>query len=251
MFNLNNKVALVTGGSRGIGRAICIDFAKMGANVIVNYCSNEKAAKEVVDIIQKSGGNAVEIKTDTSDKESVQKMFNTIVNQFGKLDILVNNAGVLSRHDFINIPEKEWDRLMNVNAKGYFLCGQQAARIMIKQKRGRIINISSISQVIPGVRRTHYCATKGAINMLTKNMALELAPYNITVNAVAPGSIKTDFTEDVLSDPDFFKSICERIPLGRVGMPEEITGAVILCASDAGSYMSGQTIFVDGGNILV
>jgi NAD(P)-dependent dehydrogenase (short-subunit alcohol dehydrogenase family) len=251
MFELNGKISLVTGGSRGIGRAICIDLAKMGATVIINYRENLKAAREVERIIEDNGGTAAVIQADTSDTKMVETMFTEIKRAYGRLDILVNNAGVVSRYNFEDLPETEWDRVMNTNAKGYFLCGQQAARMMIRQGGGKIINISSISQVMPGVRRTHYCASKGAISMLTKNMALDLAPYKITVNSVAPGSIHTDFTEDVLSQKDFYDALCRKIPLSRIGKPEDITGAVILLASEMGSYITGETIYVDGGYILV
>jgi NAD(P)-dependent dehydrogenase (short-subunit alcohol dehydrogenase family) len=250
MWDLNNTNCLVTGSSRGIGRAIAVDLAACGASVAINYVSNQKAADEVVNEITDRGGKAFAVKADTSDKKQVCDLFEKVADKFEKLDVLVNNAGVLSRYDFVDIPEAEWDRLMNVNLKGYFLCGQQAARIMIRQGQGRIINISSISQVIPGRQRVHYCASKGGIQMLTKGMALELADHNITVNAVAPGSIHTDFTEDVLSDPAFYQSLTEKIPLSKIGRPEDISGAVLLLASKRGSYMTGQTIYVDGGYLL-
>jgi NAD(P)-dependent dehydrogenase (short-subunit alcohol dehydrogenase family) len=251
MFELTGKVGLVTGGSRGIGRAICIDLARMGATVVINYRQDEAAASSVEQAIKDNGGSAEVIRADTSDKTMVEAMFEALRRTYGRLDILVNNAGTLSRHGFQDLPEEEWDRVMATNAKGYFLCGQQAARIMIQQGSGRIINISSISQIVPGLKRTHYCASKGAVAMLTKNMALELAPYNITVNSVAPGTIRTDFTEDVLSDKDFHDALRRKIPLARIGQPEDVCGAVILLASTMGSYITGQTIYVDGGYILV
>lgn len=251
MFELNNKIALVTGGSRGIGRAICIGLSEMGATVIINYRANHEAALEVERIIRAGGGKAMAIQADTSDKKMIDAMFEEIRRIYGRLDILVNNAGVVSRYHFTEIPEAEWDRIMDTNAKGYFLCGQCAARMMMEQNYGRIINISSISQVTPGIHRAHYCAAKGAVGMLTKNMALDLAKHNITVNSVAPGSIHTDFTEDVLSQKEFYDALCERTPLNRVGKPEDITGAVILLASELGSYITGETIFVDGGAVLV
>ena len=208
-------------------------------------------AEKILTGIKDNGGSAEVIRADTSDKTMVEAMFEALRRTYGRLDILVNNAGTLSRHGFQDLPEEEWDRVMATNAKGYFLCGQQAARIMIQQGSGRIINISSISQIVPGLNRTHYCASKGAVAMLTKNMALELAPYNITVNSVAPGTIRTDFTEDVLSDKDFHDALRRKIPLARIGQPEDVCGAVILLASTMGSYITGQTIYVDGGYILV
>ncbi len=250
MWNLNDTNCLVTGGSRGIGRAIALDLAACGATVAINYVSNQSAAEEVVKQIINSGGNAFSVRADTSDKQQVIGLFEKVMSEFKRLDVLVNNAGILSRYDFVDLPESEWDRVINVNLKGYFLCGQQAARIMRAQKQGRIINISSISQVIPGKQRSHYCASKGGIMMLTKGMALELAEYNITVNAVAPGAIRTDFTQDVLSDPAFTQALNEKIPLSRIGKPDDISGAVLLLASKRGSYMTGQTIYVDGGYLL-
>jgi len=250
MFDLSGKIALVTGGSRGIGRAICADLAKAGAHVIVNYCSNENAAKETVGIIAENGGSAEYMRADVSVLGEIDSMFGTILKKHGRLDILVNNAGVLSRHPFLELPVEEWDRLMNTNARGYFLCGQRAARIMAKQKYGRIINVSSISQINAAVGRTHYCAAKGAIGMLTKGMALELAPLGITVNAIGPGSIHTDFNDDVLSDPDFYEKCRAGIPAGRLGKAEDIAGAAVYLASDEASFVSGALLIVDGAMIV-
>ena len=250
MWDLKDTICLVTGASRGIGRAIALDLAACGASVAVNYVSNQAAAQEVVQMITAEGGTAFTCQADTSDKKQVCAMYEQVMQKYGRLDVLVNNAGVLSRYNFVDMPEVEWDRIMSVNLKGYFLCGQQAAKVMIEQDGGRIINISSISQVIPGKQRVHYCASKGGIHMLTKGMALELGDHNITVNAVAPGAIETDFTADVLSNPDFCKGLTEKLPLSRIGKPEDISGAVLLLASPRGSYMTGQTIYVDGGYLL-
>ena len=250
MWNLQNTNCLVTGASRGIGRAVALELAAWGAPVAVNYVRNRDAAEEVVQEIAAKGGTAFSCRADTSDGGQVRAMFARVMQRFERLDVLVNNAGVLSRHDFVDIPESEWDRIMNVNLKGYFLCGQEAARIMIRQGGGRIINMSSISQVIPGRQRAHYCASKGGIHMLTKGMALELGEHGITVNAVAPGAIETDFTADVLSNPDFYQGLTQKLPLSRIGKPQDIAGAVLLLASPGGSYMTGQTIYVDGGYLL-
>lgn len=250
MFNLKGRFCLVTGSSRGIGRAVAIELAAAGAAIAVNYRTNESAAQEVVATIEKMGQATIAIQADTSVTKEVDRMFESVMAAFGRLDVLVNNAGVVSYVDFLELKEEEWDRIIDTNLRGYFLCGQRAARIMVGQRSGSIINISSISQIIPGLKRVHYCVSKGGIHMLTKGMALELAPYNITVNAVAPGATATDFTEDILSDPEKRQAVLRKIPLSRIGRPTDIAGAVLLLASDRGAYMTGQTIYVDGGYLL-
>ncbi len=205
MFDLSGKIALVTGGSRGIGRAICIDLARAGAHVIINYCNNLEAAIKTLNIIECSSASSEYIKADVSKSEDVELMFEKIIKKHGRLDILVNNAGILSRYPFLELPVEEWDKIMNTNVRGYFLCAQCAAKIMADQKYGRIINISSISQTQAAVGRVHYCSAKGAIGMLTKGMALELTPLGITVNTIGPGSIHTDFNDDVLSDLVYYQ----------------------------------------------
>jgi len=250
MFRLDGKVALVTGSSRGIGKSIALKLAQAGADVIVNYLKSADAALQVKKEIESFGRTAICVQADTSKKGAVERLFETIMKQFGKLDISVNNAGIVTRHDFLDMTEEEWDEVIDCNLKGYFLCGQQAARIMVKQKGGRIINISSISQFQPAPGRVHYCASKGGINMLTKGMALELGKYNITVNAIGPGATETDFTKDVLSDPTFYQATLNKIPLTKIGKPDDMAGAVLLLTSDEGSYITGQTIFIDGGYLL-
>jgi 3-oxoacyl-[acyl-carrier protein] reductase len=249
-LDLSEKYCLVTGASRGIGRAIALDIAAVGATVAINYATQEVAANAVMQDIINSGGKAITLQADISDKNQVDQLFKRVLSDFGRLDILINNAGVVSYVDFLDMSEEEWDRIININLKGYFLCGQQAARIMACNNSGRIVNISSVSQVIPGMKRVHYCAAKGGVNMLTKGMAAELAQYNITVNAVAPGATHTDFTKDVLSDPEFYQAVVNKIPLSRIGQPADITGAVLLLVSDRGTYITGQTIYVDGGYLL-
>jgi NAD(P)-dependent dehydrogenase (short-subunit alcohol dehydrogenase family) len=250
MFDLSGKIALVTGGSRGIGRAICISLAEAGAYVIVNYRSNLNAAKETVNKIKDNDGSSEYIQANVSKCEEVEIMFEKIIKKHGRLDILVNNAGILSRFPFLELPVEEWDRLMNTNARGYFLCAQYAARIMVNQKYGRIINVSSISQINAAAGRVHYCAAKGAIGMLTKGMALELTPFGVTVNAIGPGSIHTDFNDDVLSDPGYYQKCKDGIPAGRLGKPEDISGAAVYLASDEASFVSGAMIIIDGAMIV-
>lgn len=247
MFDLHNKIALVTGGSRGIGRSIALGLARAGAYVIVDYVCNEEAARETVEMIQADGGQAEFWRASVVEEIEVQEMFSYVEKKFGRLDILINNAAILSRVPFLEMSFKEWKRVMNGNVNGYFLCGQCAARMMVKANYGRIINISSCSQFQAAVNRVHYCTSKAAIGMLTKNMALELAAYNITVNAVAPGSIATDFNKDVLSDPEYYAKAVAKIPALRIGTPEDVVSAVLMLAADESAYCTGSVITVDGG----
>lgn len=247
MFDLSGKVALVTGGGRGIGAGCSRWLAAAGAYVIINYAGHKERAEQTLEQIRAAGGDGEIIKADVSKLEEVDAMFEHIKTKFGRLDIHVNNAGVLSRHPFLELPVEEWDRLFNTNARGYFICGQRAARLMAEQGKGRIINISSDTQYRAGVNRTHYAATKGAIGMLTKNMAKELGQYGITVNTIAPGSISTDFNSDVLSDPAFVERLVKTIPAGRVGVPDDIGAAAVFLASDEASFVNGAYLLIDGG----
>ena len=249
MFDLKNKVALVTGSSRGIGKAIAVKLAETGADVIIHGRTISESLKVTAKEIEKFGVKVYMVSADTSKPAEISKMFVDIQNQAGRLDISVNNAATLSRCPFLELTVDDWDYLMETNARGYFLCGQNAAKMM-KQNGGRIINISSISQFEAAAGRTHYCASKGAIGMLTKGMALELAQYGITVNAILPGSIHTDFNNDVLSDREFYKKCVDEIPLGRIGKPNDLAGAVIMLASDEASYITGAEIVIDGGKTI-
>lgn len=250
MFDLNGKLALVTGSSRGIGRAIAVKLAQAGCDVIVHGRSESTALSETMSIIKNNGKNAYIEVADTSKPEQIKAMFEDIKSKFGRLDILVNNAAILTRTPFLDISIDEWNNIMETNVRGYFLCSQNAAKIMKEQNGGRIINISSISQYFTAPGRTHYCVTKAAIGMLTKGIALELAPYGITANEVLPGSIHTDFNNDVLSNPDYYKACVDGIPLGRIGKPEDIAGAVVMLASDEASYINGAEIVIDGGKTI-
>ncbi len=250
MFELNGKLALVTGSSRGIGKAIAVSLAKAGADVILHCRTNVEKCKETMEEIKGYGVKCDVVNADTSDPEAVEAMYQVISEKYGYLDILVNNAAVLTRKPFLELTVGEWDLLMETNARGYFLNMQKGAELMIPRGKGRIINISSISQYEAAVGRTHYCASKGAIGMLTKSSALELAPYRITVNAILPGSIHTDFNKDVLSNKEFYKKCQEGIPLGRLGKPEDIAGAAVFLASEEASYITGAEILIDGGKLL-
>jgi L-rhamnose 1-dehydrogenase len=256
-MRLSGKIALVTGGSRGIGRAIGIGLARAGANVAVNYHQpaepefsrdNLADAEEVVAAITESGGNAMTVAADVSVKVDVERMIERVVAGFGALDILVNNAGICPFHDFLTMPEDLWDRVQDVNLKGAFLCSQAAANVMIDQERGgRIISISSISALVGGGMQTHYTPTKAGIHSLMQSLAIVLGPHGITCNSVMPGAIATDINKEDLSDPDKIAYFQRRIPVGRVGEPEDIAGPVVFLASDEARYVNGAGLLVDGG----
>ena len=251
MFDLSGKIALVTGSSRGIGKAIATRLAEAGAEVILHGRSESAALLNTASEIRAAGGKAHTVFADTSSIEQIDAMFAKIKADFGHLDIMVNNAAIVLRAPFLEISVEDWDRTMTTNSRGYFYCGQQAAKLMLdNEKGGRIINISSISQFEAATGRCHYCASKGAIGMLTKGMALELAEKNITVNAVLPGSIHTDFNDDVLSDKEFYAKCVAGIPLGRLGKADDIAGAVVMLASEEASYISGAEIVIDGAKTV-
>lgn len=246
MFDLTKKLALVTGSSRGIGREIAVALAKAGADVIVHGRTESPSALETAEQIRALGRKADVITADMHSVEQIEDLFSKIKEKYGRLDILVNNAAVLTRIPFLEITPADWDWLMETNARGYFLATQSAAKLMIPAGKGRIINVSSVSQYDAAKGRTHYCASKGAIGMLTKGAALELAEYGITVNAVLPGSIHTDFNDDVLSQPEYYERVKSSIPLGRLGKAVDIAGAVAFLASDDAEFISGAELVIDG-----
>ncbi|HIK00241.1 TPA: 3-oxoacyl-ACP reductase FabG [archaeon] len=247
-MKLKGKVAIVTGSTRGIGKAIAIRFAKEGARVVVNGVSDIKKCDDVVKEIKKFSGEAISILADVSKKADVEKMISETVKKFGRIDIIVNNAGILDMSDFLSLTEEHWDRILAVDLKGTFLCMQAAAKQMIKQgKNGKIVNISSIAGFVGFTRLAHYCAAKAGVIELTKEVAIELAPHKINVNAIAPGAIETDMTKDILADPQALKGFLGLIPLGRIGKPEDIASAALFLASDDANYVTGATLIVDGG----
>lgn len=253
MADLKNKVAIVTGARRGMGRAEALALAKAGAKVVVSDISLEECEK-VVEEIKKAKGEAVAVKCDVSKKEEVDAMIGTAVKKWGKLDIFVNNAGICQFKPFLDLTEKEWDLTLSINLKGYFLCAQAAAKEMAKQKSGAIVNIASVAMGQVGVgfpNLTHYCASKGGIVAMSEAMAIELAQHNIRVNVVSPGAIDTPMIDPVKQDKTAMQGILARVPLGRVGKPEEIAKAVLFLASDESSYMTGATVVVDGGWLAV
>lgn len=242
---LENKVALVTGAGRGIGRAIAIALAEEGAEVIVNYNGSEERAKEVKQTIEESGGKASIYKCNVSDFEACETMIREIVKEHGHLDILVNNAGITKDGLIMKMREEDFDRVLNVNLKGTFNTIRHSARQMLKQRSGKIINISSVSGILGNVGQANYAASKAGVIGLTKTMARELGSRGITVNAIAPGFVDTEMTE-VLSE-EIRENACKQIILGRFGKPEDIANAAVFLASDKADYITGQVISVDGG----
>jgi 3-oxoacyl-[acyl-carrier protein] reductase len=245
---LKGKTALVTGGSRGIGRAIALDLARNGAKVAVNYSGSEAKAKEVVQEIGAIGGEAFAIQADVSKMDSVTAMVKEVITAFGSLDILVNNAGITRDNLIMRMKEEEWDAVMNTNLKGVFNTTKAVTRQMMKQRSGRIINIASIVGVSGNPGQANYVAAKAGVIGLTKTTAKELSSRNITVNAVAPGFIETDMTDKL--EENVKQEMKKQIPLARFGHPEDVAAAVRFLASDDSSYMTGQTLHIDGGMVM-
>ena len=244
-MNLSGKVALVTGASRGIGRQIAVTLAGYGATVIVNYNGSEAKAAEVVEEIAANGGTAEAFQCSVSDYEKAGEMISGIVKKYGHLDIVVNNAGITRDNLIMKMSEEDFDAVIDTNLKGAFNCTKHVARQMLKQKSGRIINISSVSGVMGNAGQANYCASKAGLIGLTKSVARELGSRGITVNAVAPGFIKTEMT-DVLPE-DVKKAMGEQIPLKRFGETKDIAETVAFLASEGAAYITGQVISVDGG----
>jgi len=249
MFELKNKVAIVTGARRGMGKSHALTLAKAGAKVVVADISKEDC-EIVVEEIKKNGGEAIAVKCDVTKKEDIDNMVKAAVGKWGKVDILVNNAGICQSKPFLELTEEEWDRTININLRGYFLCAQACAKEMTKQKAGVIVNIASVAMGQVGIgfpNLAHYCASKGGIVGMTEAIALELAPYNIRVNAIAPGMIETPMIEAVKSDPKTMKATLAQVPMHRVGKPEEVSNLVLFLVSEESSYITGSTVVIDGG----
>lgn len=246
-MKLEGQVALVTGGSRSIGRAIALAFAREGAHVAVNYVRNTAAAESAAREVESLGRRALAVQADTSQRSQVHAMVETVEKRLGAIDVLVNNAGVQKRVYFLDLEEADWDWMLGTNLKGCYLVGQAVAARMKERGKGKIINIASEAGGFPAQRMTAYCVSKAGLIMLTKCMALELGQYGIRVNALAPGLTKTDINRKDLEDEAFLKIRLSRIPLGRVLSPEDLVGAAVFLASADSDMMTGMVLQVDGG----
>jgi 3-oxoacyl-[acyl-carrier protein] reductase len=243
---LKDQVAIVTGASRGIGKATAFALAAEGAKVVVNYASNRQAADGVVNEIITAGGEAIAISADVSQQEAVEEMFKQTTSKWGRIDILVNNAGITRDTLMLRMKLEDWQQVINLNLTGVFLCCKAASKIMLKQRSGRIINISSVAGQIGNPGQANYSAAKAGVIGLTKTLAKEFSSRGVTVNAVAPGFIETDMTEGLQAE-----EILKMIPLNRYGKPEEIAGMIRFLAADtASNYITGQVFNVDGGMVM-
>jgi 3-oxoacyl-[acyl-carrier protein] reductase len=248
-LSLKNKVAVVTGGSRGIGRAIATTLAAAGATVVVNYKGNQAAAEEVVNEIAAAEGQALAIQADISQSEDVERLFKTTIERFGTISILVNNAGITRDTLLLRMKEEDFDAVINTNLRGVYLCTKAALRPMTKARGGRIINIASVIGLIGNPGQANYAAAKAGIIGFTKSTAREMASRNITVNAIAPGYIETELTGTL--GEQIRAAILETIPLGRLGVAQDVANVVCFVASDAAAYITGQTLTVDGGMVMI
>jgi len=247
--DLKDKVVIITGARRGMGKSHALAFAKEGSKVVVSDISLEDCQK-VVKEIEEIKGEAIAVKCDVTKKEEVDEMVKKTIEKWGKIDILVNNAGIADFKNFLELKEEDWDRTININLKGYFLVAQAVAKEMAKRKSGVIINIASVAMGQVGVGfpgLTHYCASKGGIVGMTEAMAIELAPFNIRVNTISPGVIETPMVDPVKADEKTLEELLARIPMKRMGKPEEVSNLVLFLASDASSYMTGANVVIDGG----
>lgn len=246
-MKLKDKVTVVTGSSRGVGKAVALGFAKEGAKVVVNYTSNEKAANEVVNAIEAMGSQAIAVKADVAVKADAERLIASGVDAFGRIDALVNNAGFTRPAMMLKMTEEEWDQVVDIHLKGAFLCGQAAARRMKDQNSGKIINVTSVAGLVGTVGQINYSAAKGGLLSLTKSMARELARYNICANVISLGIVATDMTEKIRTDDKLKEIYMNRILLKRFAEAEDIAPAFVFLASDDANYITGQLLCVDGG----
>jgi L-rhamnose 1-dehydrogenase len=246
-MRLRDKVAIVTGATRGIGRAIAVRFGQEGAYVAV-VGRDAEMGRETVRLTGATGERAIFVPADLADSTQVQRMVDAVVERWGRIDVLVNNAAICPFKDFLEMSESLWDQVLDTNLKGYFLCSQAVARVMVEQgTKGRIIAVSSISAEFGGSQQAHYCASKAGINLLVKSMAISLGPHGITCNAVLPGTVETDINREALSDPEVRDYWLKRGPIGGLGQPGDIAGPVLFFASDDSTWCTGSMLVVDGG----
>ncbi len=247
-MRLQNKVALITGANSGIGKGIAIRFAQEGAHVAVNYLPGGTRDADAQAEVAAFATEGLAVGGDVTKRDDVQSMVDATVAKFGRLDILINNAGIEINKPFLDVTDDEWNRVLNVNLFGTYLCTQIAAKQMVKQgPGGKIVNISSTHEDIPFQGYTSYCASKGAVKMLMRNLCLEFAPYKINVNNIAPGAIATPINQKVLDDPEANKNALSEVPWGRWGTPEDVAGVALFLSSDEADYVTGSTYYIDGG----
>ncbi len=255
---LKNQVALVTGASSGIGKAIAIALGEEGATVIINYNSNEKGANEALDAIKEKGGEGMIFQADVSKEKEVQAMFTEITKNFSSLEILISNSGIQKDAAFLEMSLADWQKVIDINLTGQFLCAREAARLFVKQgivkeksvAAGKIICISSIHDIVPWAGHINYATAKGGLQMMMKTMAQELAPHKIRVNCISPGAIKTPINKEVWDNEASRKELIKLIPYGRIGEPEDVAKVAAWLASDDADYVHGATLYVDGGATL-
>ena len=246
-MNLEGKVALVTGSSRGVGRAVALGFAQKGARVVVNYTSNQGAADEVVAKIESMQSSAIAVKADVALKSDVEMLVGKAKETFGRLDILVNNAGFTRPAMMVKMEEGQWDQVVDIHLKGAFLCSQAAGKLMKEQKNGKIINVTSVAGLVGTVGQINYSAAKGGIISMTKSIAREMARYNVCSNVISLGIVATDMTEKIRTDEKLKEIYMNRILLKRFAEPDDISPAFCFLASDESNYITGQLLCVDGG----
>jgi NAD(P)-dependent dehydrogenase (short-subunit alcohol dehydrogenase family) len=250
-MRLAGKVALITGGSRGMGRAIALGFAREGADVAINYRSQEGEALSAVRAVQELGRRAIAVQADVTSAREVRAMADRVIQEFGRIDVLVNNAGVLRRTPFLEITEAEWDAILDTNLKGCFLVTQTVAREMVRRRSGVIINMSSIGQQVAGPNVTPYNTSKGGVAQFTRQVALELVDYGIRVNAICPGLIETDMNRQDIAQEGFRAKRLAGIPMKVIGKPEDVVGAALFLASDESRLVTGSHLFVDAGVTMI
>jgi glucose 1-dehydrogenase len=245
---LKGKAAIVTGSSQGIGQSIAERLAKEGASIVIDYHHHDAGAQETHKLVEAAGSRAIVIRADLASVSEIQTLVDEGIKAFGKIDILVNNAGIEKRADCWEVTEEDFDAVLNVNLKGVFFATQAVVRHLRETKRGgKIINISSVHEEIPFPHFAPYCMSKGGVKMMTRDLAIELAPFGITVNSVAPGAIETPINRALLNSPEKLAALMKNIPLGRLGKPSDVAEAVAFLASSAADYITGTTLFVDGG----
>jgi 3-oxoacyl-[acyl-carrier protein] reductase len=246
-MKLDGKNAVVTGGGRGVGRAICLAFAKEGANVVVNYAGNEKAANEVVEMVQGIGRKAVAVQGDVAKWEDAQKIVNACVENFGSVHILINNAGISKPAMLHKLTDEVWDEVVNIQMKGPWHCIKAASKYFMEQKYGRIVNVTSVAGMVGTTGQIHYAAAKGGVVTLTKSAARELGKYNVTANCISLGIVTTEMTTTLQTDEKLKEIYLRRILLNKYAEPEDVSPAFVFFASDDARYITGQVLPVDGG----